>query len=180
MKTMTPRRAILGAALLAATAYAAPAFAAKTLHVSRTVTINAPASKVWSIVHNFGDLTWVPAVKSSHATKGNHPGSVRTLNLGGPVLTEQLLHYDAPMTMYKYELQNTSNNRKVLPVSHYVSVIAVKPLGPDKSEATWSSHFERADTGPNPAKGKDDQAALNAIRSLYEASLANLKKLAGG
>ena len=186
MTTIIPRRAILGAALLASTlgyagpAFAAPASAAKTLHVSRSVTIDAPAAKVWGIVHNFGNLTWVPAVKSSQATDCNKPGSVRTLNLGGPKLTEQLVHYDAPETMYKYEIQNTPENLKVLPVSHYRSVISVQSLGPNKSKAMWTGSFKRADPSANPAKGMDDESALTAIRGIYSSGLDNLKKFATG
>jgi hypothetical protein len=178
LKPIISRRALFGALLAPALGLAAPAFAAKTLHVTRSITINAPAAKVWGIVHDFGDLTWVPVVKSSHATDGNKAGSIRSLNLGGPVLTEQLVHYDAPETMYKYKIQNTPNNRKILPVSHYLSVITVKSLGQGKTKVTWTGRFERVDTSAHPKKGMGNAAALKAVGGIYGSGLANLKTLA--
>ena len=177
MKTTIMRRTMFGAACLAF-GFAAPAYAAKALHVSHSVTIDAPAAKVWGVVHDFSNLTWVPAVKSSHATEGNKPGSVRTLNLGGPILTEQLVHYDAKETMYKYRIQNTPSNLKTLPVSHYVSVITIKSLGADKTRATWTGNFERADTSAHPKKGMGNHTALTAVKGIYSSGLSNLKTLA--
>jgi hypothetical protein len=177
LNTTIMRRTMFGAAVLAL-GFAPSAFAAKTLHVAQSITINAPAAKVWGIVHDFSNLTWVPGVKSSHATEGNKAGSVRTINLGGPILTEQLVHYDAPETMYKYRIQNTPGNLKTLPVSHYLSVITVKSLGHDKSKVLWTGNFERADTSVHPKKGMGNQAALKAIKGIYSAGLGNLKKLA--
>ena len=179
MTTNISRRTVSGAALLTvALGFAAPAYAAKALHVSHSVSIDAPAARVWGIVHDFGNLTWVPAVKSSHATMGNKAGSVRTLDLGGPILTERLVHYDAPAMMYKYRIQNTPSNLKTLPVSHYVSVITVKSLGHAKSKVTWTGDFERADTSAHPKKGMGNHAALTAVKGIYSTGLANLKTLA--
>ena len=55
-----------------------------------TVDIAAPPAKVWAIIQNFNDMSWHPAVKSTDAPAGNAIGTVRTLDLGGPKLIEQL------------------------------------------------------------------------------------------
>lgn len=181
MKPVTARRAVLAGLPLALAAFvAAPSAIAKApvLHVTKSMEIAAPAAKVWSIVHDFSNLTWVPAVKSSKANKGNHPGSVRHLDLGGPVLTEQLVHYSAAHMRYTYEIQHTASNRKILPVRDYMSTISVMSLGADKSVLTWSGHFRRLDLSAHPKKGEDDMAAINAIGGIYQSGLANAAKLA--
>ncbi|HQU12480.1 MAG TPA: SRPBCC family protein [Acidiphilium sp.] len=180
MKIKIARRAALAGLPLALVAFAASPAQAKApvLHVTRSVVIKAPAAKVWSVVHNFGDLTWVPAVKGSKASKGNHPGSVRHLDLGGPVLTEQLLHYNPKHTNYTYEIQHTANNMKILPVRDYVSTISVHRLGADKTKLVWSGHFRRLDLSAHPKKGEDNATAVKAISGIYESGLANAAKLA--
>ena len=38
------------------------------------ITINAPAEKVWAIIKDYGDLSWLPEVKSVTVDKGNEKG----------------------------------------------------------------------------------------------------------
>lgn len=181
LKTNIARRAALAGFPFALAAFvAAPAAMAKApeLHVTHSIEINASAAKVWSIVHDFADLTWVPAVKSSKATRGNHPGSVRHLDLGGPVLTEQLVHYNPAHMNYTYEIQHTASNRKILPVRDYMSTISVTSHGADHSTLTWSGHFRRLDLSAHPKKGENDKAAIDAISGIYQSGLANAAKLA--
>ncbi|HQT85842.1 MAG: MxaD family protein [Acidiphilium sp. 37-64-53] len=176
------RRTAIGALPIAAIGLAiagtGTAQAAPVLHVTKTVVIAAPAAKVWSIIDQFGTLTWVPAVKSSSATMGNQPGSVRTLNLGGPIVTEQLKHYSAARMRYSYIIQPTASNMKVLPVSHYYSTISVTKLGADKTRVTWTGSFKRADLSAHPKPGMDNKAAITAITGVYTTGLANLTPLA--
>lgn len=172
------RRAVVGVAVIAALGGVGTAQAARVLHVTKSVVVAAPAAKIWGIVGQFGRLTWVPAVKSSSATKGNRPGSVRTLNLGGPMVTEQLKHYSAAGMHYSYIIQPTASNMKVLPVSHYYSTISVTKLGADKTRVTWTGHFERADTAAHPKPGMDNKAAVTAISGVYSSGLANITPLA--
>jgi len=179
LKAPILRRAVLVALPLTLLAAVAPAQAkAPVLHVTKSVVIKAPAAKVWSIVHDFGKLTWVPAVKSSKADKGNHPGSVRHFDLGGPVLTEQLLHYNPKHMTYTYEIQHTANNMKILPVRDYVSTISVHRLGANETRLVWSGHFRRLDLSAHPKKGEDNATAIKAISGIYESGLANAAKLA--
>jgi len=75
--------ALLGLAVVASTGIARAA--APVLHETKVMEIAAPPAKVWGVIEQFSDLTWVPPVKSSTATQGNAVGSVRTLDLGGPM-----------------------------------------------------------------------------------------------
>ena len=154
--------------------------AAEQLHETQSMDIAASPAKVWGIVENFGDLTWVPPVKSSTATEGNTVGSVRTLDLGGPKLIEKLISYDPAKRSYTYVITDDPANKKALPVSHYRSVITVAPGSGDGSKVTWTGNFERADTGASPAAGMDDASAKKAVAGVYKVGLDNLKKKAEG
>jgi hypothetical protein len=182
MKRPMPRRSLFGAALLALGAMSVSLHAApvKRLHVNKSIKIAAPPAKVWDIVKNFGDLTWLPAVKASNATDGNTPGSVRTLDLGGPKATEVLAKYNAKAMSYSYRIPPTPENAQVLPVTKYYSTLTVKPDGNGGSLVTWRGNFDRADPSANPPAGKDDAAAIKAISGLYDLGLGNLAKLAQG
>lgn len=146
--------------------------------VVRIEHIDAPPAKVWAIIKNFPDLTWHPAIKTSSATEGNTPGSVRTLDLGGPKLIEQLVRYDDAHMTYTYKITEDPANVKTLPVSHYTSTITVKPGPHGSSVVTWRGTFERGDPAATPAAGEDDAAAVKAVTGVYTGGLANLKKLA--
>lgn len=150
--------------------------AAPWLHASDTVTINAPVSKVWSTTKDFNGLnTWHPALASDEIVSGtnNKVGAVRVLTLkGGGTVKEKLLAFDAKGRMFKYAIVES-----VLPVSHYTSTFVVKSAGKGKSSVTWSGHFKRKNTGPNPADGENDKAAVDTANSVYSGGLDNLKKM---
>jgi len=158
LKTALLGLAVIGAVALTGVARAA----APVLHETKTVEIAAPPAKVWGVIEQFSDLTWVPPVKSSSATQGNTIGSVRTLDLGGPRLMEELKAYDAKAMTYTYVITSDPANVKVLPVTDYTSTITVKPSAAG-SLVTWTGAFKRADQGDTPAAGMDDKTATGAI-----------------
>ncbi len=179
---MLKRRLVLSAALASAglLAIAVPAGAKSSGHLKavETVNISAPPAKVWAIIQNFSDLTWHPAIKKSEATTGNTVGSIRTLDLGGPKLTEELTKYNASKMTYSYKFTDDPNNIKVIPAANYHSTITVKPGPNHGSTVVWRGSFTRADPSPTPAAGMDDAAAVKAITGVYRGGLDNLKKLA--
>ena len=159
-------------ALVSATSFAA----ARTLHVSKTVTIHASAAKVWSAAKDFDALnTWHPAVASDHIIEGTNdkPGAVRLLTLkGGGTIKEQLVAFDSKGRKFRYRILES-----VLPVSHYRSTFTVRSVGRNESTATWEGWFKRKDTGAHPAADANDKTALDTIRGVYQAGLENLKKI---
>ena len=168
-------RVLLGLAMTGIVVAATAAHAAApVLHQTKTVEIAAPPAKVWGIIDQFSDLTWVPPVKTSTATEGNTVGSVRTLDLGGPRLIEQLKAYDAKAMTYTYVITNDPANVKTLPVTDYTSTITVQPSATG-SLVTWTGTFKRADQGDAPAADMDDKTATGAIGGVYEAGLGGLK-----
>ena len=74
------------------------------LHLKKTITIAAPADKVWEASKNFNGLnTWHPALASDELVSGtnNTPGAVRVLTLkGGGTIKEKLLSFDETCLLY--------------------------------------------------------------------------------
>jgi len=151
--------------------------AAPLLKSSKTVTIDAPASKVWKLAQNFNGInTWHPAVATDEIVEGknNKPGAVRLLTLkGGGTIKEKLLAFNSAGRSFKYTILES-----VLPVTDYRSTFVVKSAGKGKSTATWSGHFKRKNVGENPADNENDKTAVDAIDGVYQGGLDNLKKLA--
>ena len=136
--------------------------------------IPASPAKVWNVIEQFSDVTWIPPVKSSAATQGNTVGSVRTLDLGRPRLLEELRAYDANAMTYTYAITNDPANVKTLPVTDYTATISVRPSGTG-SLVTWTGSFNRADQGDTPSATMDDKTAVTTIGGVYDAGLAGLR-----
>jgi len=147
------------------------------LKSDETVTIKAPAAKVWALVSDFNGMPkWHPAVKSSKIEeKGGETFRTLTLQDGGTIL-EKLRHkHDKDMEL-KYEIVSG-----VVPVSNYTSRITVKDMGNGESQVRWFGRYYRKYmlNPPIPA-GEDDESAQKAIDGIYKSGLDNLKKVAEG
>jgi len=153
--------------------------AAPELHVKKSVTLAAPADKVWDAVKNFNELnTWHPAVASDEIVSGtnNTPGAVRLLTLkGGGTIKEKLLAFDASGHRFRYSIVEG-----VIPVTHYTSSLVVTSLADNKTLVTWSGRFKRKNVGDNPADNENDKTAVDTITGVYKGGLDNLKKMLEG
>ena len=149
---------------------------AANLSAVEKVTINAPATKVWAKVANYGDLgAFHPAVAKTEIKSGtnNVKGAVRLLTLGdGGTVNETLTNYDAAGMSYSYII-----NEGVLPVSHYSAKIDVNAISANVTEVVWNANFARKDPSATPAKGQDDAAATGTIHAVFKGGLDNLKKI---
>ena len=167
-------KAIAITTTLLASTYASAA--APWLHVRQSVTLNAPAGKVWKAVKDFNALnTWHPALASDEIVEGtnNTAGAVRLLTLkGGGTIKEKLLAYDASGHSFKYAILEG-----VVPVSNYTSTFVVKPLGKAKSEVIWSGRFQRKDMGDHPSDKENDKTATDTVNGIYQGGLDSLKKI---
>jgi uncharacterized protein YndB with AHSA1/START domain len=143
--------------------------------VTESVTIDAPAAKVWGIVRNFDALkNWHPAITDSPADKGNEEGSVRQLTLkGGGALTETLEAWDDAKMRYSYR----AKDKGALPVTNYTSTISVRADGA-KSVVEWRGAFYRGYPNNDPPPDQNDEAAVAAVTAVYQAGLAYLKTIA--
>ncbi len=167
--------AVAALSLTAASAFAA----APELHLTKSITIDAPAAKVWSTIKDFNGWTaWHPALASDEIVEGtnNKVGAVRLLTLkGGGTIKEKLLAQSDASHSVRYTILES-----VLPVSDYKSHLAVKSSGAGKSVVTWSGNFKRKDTGATPGDKENDKAATEAITGVYQSGLDNLKKVVEG
>lgn len=146
--------------------------------VEKSVTIKAEPAKVWALIKDFGNMhKWHPAVASTKLEKkGGDTYRLLTLKDGGTIY-EKLRSADDQSMQLKYEIVEGS-----LPVADYYSLITVKP-GPAAGESTvtWMGRFYRVyKLNPPIPPGQDDKSALDAVNSVYDAGLANLKKVAEG
>ncbi|MBS0232062.1 MAG: SRPBCC family protein [Proteobacteria bacterium] len=143
--------------------------------VTETVEINAPVDKVWKVVGNFQDMSWLPVVAKTEGTGGNNVNATRTLTLkNGGKIEEQLDKYNPEDHMYAYEI--TKVDPKVFPVNDYSSHITVSADGDNKSTVTWWGGFYRGYMLNDPPPDLNDAVALKAVTDLYKSGLAALKQ----
>ena len=172
---MMNRRILLGsaAALLASPALAHGPSRQK---VTETIEINAQPEKVWAVIGNFGDMSWLPLVEKTEASDGNTPDkALRKLMLkGGAMVEESLSKYSAETFSYGYRIEKV--DVKVLPVTNYSSQISVTAVDGGKSSVEWRGAFYRGDPLNDPPPALNDDAAIAAVSGLYKLGLAALKK----
>jgi hypothetical protein len=151
----------------------------KPLSVTETIEINAPVEKVWAASKDFDSLhKWHPGFSKDELTKGknNAVGTVRALTIkGGPTFTEELQSFSESGHTYQYKIIESP-----LPLQNYVATFAVKPGKNGGSLVTWSAKFTRKNPSDNPPEAETDEAAVKLITGVFQAGLANLKKLAEG
>ncbi|MBT8447069.1 MAG: SRPBCC family protein [Gammaproteobacteria bacterium] len=148
--------------------------------VTREVAVNAPPDKVWAVIADFCAIeTWHPAVVECAGEGGNEIGATRVLTIGeagGPQLEEELQKYDTTKMQYKYKITKTDN--AVLPVTTYSAFLTVMPGEDGGSTLQWRGGFYRAYPNNDPPPELSDEAAVNAVTGVYDAGLAEIKRLA--
>jgi len=157
--------------------------------VDEDITINAPAQKVWGIIKDFGDMSWLPPVNGTTVKGGNTEGSTRVLTLqDGGTITEELKKYDEGKMSYAYKITEMSKSKTishagadvdvpVLPVDNYAASIDLEAKG-ETTVVKWKAGFYRAYTNNNPPAEMNEEAANTAVKAVFKAGLENLKKLA--
>ena len=160
-------------AALATVSFAAQAHGPTRQKVAETVEINAPADKVWAVVGNFQDASWIPVVEKTEGKGGNEVKATRTLTLkGGATVEEELAKYDSEKKTFMYRINKV--DVKTLPVNDYSSTIEVEGDGA-KTKVTWRGAFYRGYMNNDPPPDLNDEASKKAVQGLYRASLDNLK-----
>jgi hypothetical protein len=167
-------RRSLAVAALSLISFAAFAHGPSRQKVTEKVEINAPAAKVWAVVGNFQDMSWLPGVVKTEGTGGNTPEQAkRKLILkDGGAIDETLTKYDADGLSISYKIDQV--DPKVLPVNNYAATISVKEEG-GKSVVEWKGAFYRGFMNNDPPPELSDEAALKAVTEIYKAGLASLK-----
>ena len=160
-------------AALATASFPVQAHGPSRQKVSEEVEINAPADKVWAVVGNFQDGSWIPVVEKTEGKGGNEVKATRTLTLkGGATVEEELAKYDPGKKTFMYRI--TKVDVKTLPVNDYSSTIEVEDTG-GKTKVTWKGAFYRGYMNNDPPPDLNDEGSKKAVLGLYKASLDNLK-----
>lgn len=146
---------------------------AADLVVKETASVAASPDKVWAVLGNFSGLPgWHPAVAATDIVKGvdNLQGAVRSITTkDGALIVEELLAYDAGQHNMTYRI-----NASPLPVTDYISTLAVTPSGKG-STITWESQFNRDPA----AKDVDDAKARDIVAGIYKAGFDGLRAALG-
>ena len=141
-----------------------------------SIEINAPPAKVWAVIGNFQDMSWLPPVSKTEGDKGNAIEATRRLTLAdGATVDEELYKFDADKMTYSYRI--TAVDVKVLPVTNYSSTLTVTPSADGKGRSLeWGGAFYRGFPNNDPPPELSDEAAVKAVSGLYRAGLDALKK----
>lgn len=146
------------------------------LKVSESIEIAAPVDKVWARLSRFDDASWIPAVARTDGKGGSAVGATRVLTLkgdGAPTVEEELTRIDAEARTLTYKINKV--DPKVLPVNNYASTIKVTGDA-SKSTVEWKAGFYRGYPNNDPPPELNDEASEAAVKGLYTATLAELKK----
>jgi mxaD protein len=153
--------------------------------MTASVSIDASADKVWDVVNNYDDLSWLPLVASVKADKGNNKGSIRVITLkDGGTITEELKDYKADKMTYKYKITDMSTVKTikhagqdedipVLPVENYAAKLSVDDKG-GKAVVTWVATYYRGYVNNNPPEELNEEAADEAVESVLKAGLTSI------
>lgn len=141
-----------------------------------SVDIAAPPAKIWAIIGNFHDLSWVPAVAGVTGPGGNDPDTAKrdvTLKSGGAWHAEELSDYDAAKHTYGTFLPHV--DIKILPVADFSAHLAVTPIDAGHSHVEWRSAFYRGYPNNNPPPDLNEAAAVRAVTAFCQPALDALK-----
>lgn len=160
--------------------------------MTASITIDAPAAKVWEVIKNYDDMSWHPSIKSVKADGGNNKGATRVLTLSnGGTITEEMKAYNDAKMSYKYKITDMSSTGTikhagqdeeipVLPVGNYAAEISVEDKG-GKAEVEWVATYYRAYVNNNPPAELNEEAADKAVTEVLSAGLKALDaKLGSG
>lgn len=122
--------------------------------------VNAPADQVWQkIAQGDGVENWLPIIKSSTLTDGNH--RVCEMHEGG-TLDETILAQDSSRTfMYRIDRQ------QAFPARNITGIMRVEENGPDQSTLHWDVEMVVEDDEVFAELRKN-------VEQMYAASAANL------
>jgi hypothetical protein len=139
------------------------------------VEVAAPPDKIWAVIGNFHDLSWVPAVAKVEGAGGNDPDSAKrtvTLRNGGVWKDEELSDYDAAKFTYGTFLPHV--DVKILPVADFSTHLIVTAEPGGKSKVEWRSAFYRGYPNNNPPPDLNEAAAKAAVTAFCQPALDGL------
>jgi hypothetical protein len=116
--------------------------------------IAAPAEKVWGLIEDFGNTSWMPGGGGSVEVVGSGPGMARIISAGDQKIREVLESADASSQTLVY----TIPEGVPFPVTGYRSTIRVTGDA-SNSELEWGCSFE--------PDGVDEAQVTAMIEGMY-------------
>ena len=116
--------------------------------------IDLPAARVWALVADFGDTSWMPGVTAE--VEGDGPGMVRVIPAGDAPIREQLESVDADARRLVY----TIPVNVPFPVTGYRATMSVHEAGEGACELEWSCEAA-------PAEGHAEAEVKAQIEGMY-------------
>jgi hypothetical protein len=101
------------------------------------ITIHAPADAIWQVISDFGAACKYLVMVIGCTVEGQGIGALRTLtNADGSMIVERLEAVDAAARRLSYALLTDT------PFANCLTTMAVRDLGPNQAELTWSASFQ--------------------------------------
>ncbi len=117
------------------------------LNVTRK--LNANADKVWAILGDFGNLSWVPGPEKVEVI-GTGAGMIRRLYMSGMDPFDEVLHtLDASQKTFSYTIPKNA----VIPFDNYIADVTVAADADNTSQVIWHCTFDNGDVPEATAKG---------------------------
>ena len=106
-------------------------------HVTSTVTIHVPADAIWQVISDSGAAGQYLAGVVDCTVEGEGVGALRTLtSADGSAIVERLETLDAASQRLSYALLTDT------PFSDCLTTMAVRDLGSNQAQLTWSASFQ--------------------------------------
>jgi len=135
--------------------------------ITITKEIGAPAARVWSMLADFGNVSWIP-VAGEVVVEGSGPGMRRRIPGGaGTPIVERLVSIAPDERTLRYSIDE--NNP--LPVHRYEATARVSPAEDGRATICWDVSFEPAG---------DEAHAKQAIVAIYDLMATWLETAATG
>ena len=140
------------------------------LSVSRSIEIQAPPSKVWAVMGDYGDVGYLTAVERVEIIRGknNRIGAQRRVTLKGGGTVLETLTARRRHQVLSYRMDNG-----VLPISDYAATLQIFSMK-SGCRLVWSGQFRSRPT-ENVASTGADQTAIRFVTSVYDEGLAAIK-----
>lgn len=133
-----------------------------------SVTINAPADKVWAVIRNFHDLAWATGVVDKADVvgdvSGDQVGAKRVLN---DAFHETLRSVNPSDRSFTYSIDDGPGPVAKDAIKNYLGSVKVFPItADDASFVEWASTYDSLDSG----------AVGDLCNPIYQALLGAMKK----